>query len=111
MLRRWQPAARASYVAALQDYPALAASLAAAGRGDPTGSLKELYTAICTAATASGMPARAVRQGIAARRQHQPFYDTECQEMKRAVPHMLPQLQLRSEYKVGGDLLCRQTLA
>ena len=97
MLRRWQPAARASYVAALQDHPALAASLAAAGRGDPTGSLKELYTAIYTAATASGMPARAVRQGIAARRQHQPFYDTECQEMKRAVRRASPSGRRRLE--------------
>ena len=87
---RWQPAARGSYCAALQAQPALVASMAAALRDDPDTSLQQLYSAISTAATASGMPARLSQPGAAGVRMHQPFFDQECQQLKRAVRRASP---------------------
>ena len=80
----WQPAARQPYAEALDAHPALVASLAAAGAGDVETSLQQLHEAISSAATASGMPARAGQSG-GPRRQHQPFFDEECQQLKRDV--------------------------
>ena len=105
--RKWRPAAQAGYVRSLQAQPALRASLDAAGRGDPTGSLQLLYTAICAAATASGMPARSGHRGTTVRRQHQPFFDRECQQLKRGVRQASATQRKRLERRYHALVRCK----
>ena len=81
----WQPAARADYVSALQSHPSLGLSMDAAQHGDPLAGLEQLYAAISSAATASGMPARPSQRSAGSGRYHQPFIDQECLQLKRAV--------------------------
>ena len=82
----WRPSAKNDYTDALGTIAGdcLAASENAALDGNVCAAFAALEKGMLQAAEATGMPARAARRHHSGRA-HQPFYDAECQSLKRGL--------------------------
>ncbi len=98
---RWLPACRDTYVSAFAGAASapLAACTQSAGVGDVDAAFRALDAAVRAAAGAAGMSARTLCGPRPGARAHQPFFDLECRDSKRAVRACVRRGGTREEFR------------